>query len=73
MVLILPLNEDKLFIKCKKRQVNVLLLQETHFKSDFTPSCANRYFNMWIHSTHTSQKARGVSVAAHKTPPFTNT
>lgn len=53
-----------------KPEVNVLLLQEMHFQSDSTPSCSNRYFNRLIHSTYPSQKARGVSIASHKTLPI---
>lgn len=53
-----------------KRQVSILLLQETHFHSDSTPSCSNRYFNRWIHSTNPTQKSKGVSIAFHKTLPI---
>lgn len=52
------------------KQVNVLLLQETHFYSDSTPSCSNRCFNWWIHSTHLTQKTKGVSIAFQKMLPI---
>lgn len=54
-----------------KQRVDILLLQETHFKGPDRLTFCNKYYTQWIHCLNPLAKTRGVSIAIHKNLPST--
>ncbi|CAJ0933332.1 unnamed protein product [Ranitomeya imitator] len=49
-----------------KKRVDILLLQETHFRSDRIPKLNHKYYTQWFHGSNSDSKSKGVSIALHK-------
>lgn len=68
------LNCRGLNIQEKRRQIlyhfhklrtQILLLQETHFRTDKIPQFLHKQYPVWFHSTNPSAKSKGVFIAFH--------
>lgn len=64
-------KHSKVLYQIHKKQVHLLLLQETHFKTDHVPQISNKYYKSWYHSTNPLSKSRGVSIGIHKSLLYT--
>lgn len=53
-----------------KQKVGIALFQETHFRTDHIPNLRNKYYTTWFHDSYGYSKARGVSIAIHRTIPY---
>lgn len=58
-------------VRGPKSYIDILLLQETHFKSGSTPPIRSKYYSTWIHSFSPLSKTKVVSIGLHKNLPFT--
>lgn len=53
-----------------KKRVDLLLLQETHFRSDCITWLNTKYYPKWFHSTTAESETKGVSIVIHKNAPI---
>lgn len=68
-----PEKRSKLLLTMHRLHANIVLLQETHFRSDNTPKLSNAYFPTALHATNPKTKTKGVSILIAKNCPFTIT
>ena len=60
-----PEKRRQIVFHFHKLRTQILLLQETHFRSDSVPQLSHKHYPTWYHSTNPSAKSRGVSIAFH--------
>lgn len=65
-----PNKRNQILNFFNKQNVDIILFQETHFRSDHIPKLNNRNYNNWIHDTFSYSKSRGVSIAFHRKVPY---
>lgn len=61
-----PEKRSQILYHFHKAKTQILLLQETHFKSSAVSTFKNPYYQQWFHSTNPQAKSKGVSIAFHK-------
>lgn len=61
-----PKKRSQILYSKHKQRFNILLLQETHFKSSNILSCTNKFYPLWFHSPDSSGASKGVSIGFHK-------
>ncbi|XP_069808018.1 phosphatidylinositol 4,5-bisphosphate 3-kinase catalytic subunit delta isoform-like [Dendropsophus ebraccatus] len=64
-----PAKRSHITYSMHKQHVQILLLQETHFRADHVPRLQNRHYTYWLHSTNPEAKSKGVSIAIHRSLP----
>lgn len=58
-----PVERSKILYGFHKRKVDILLLQEIHFRADGVPYLHSKCYLHWIHSPNQETKSKGVSIA----------
>ncbi|CAJ0962575.1 unnamed protein product [Ranitomeya imitator] len=61
-----PEKRSKVLYGMHKKRVDILLLQETHFRADRIPKLNHKYYTQWFHGSNSDPKSKGVSIALHK-------
>lgn len=64
-----PSKRTQILNSLHKQKIDIILFQETHFRSDNIPKINNRNYVTWIHNTFPYSKSRGVSIAFHRDIP----
>lgn len=54
----------------KKQNTDVLFIQETHFKKNFTPTSKHSFYKQWFNACTPSQRRKGVAILIGKNLPF---
>lgn len=65
-----PSKCSKLWLETKRLGAHILLLQETHFRTDSVPRLPMHIYNQWFLSNSPRPKSDVVAVAIHKNCPF---
>lgn len=58
-----PNKRNQILNLFNKQKIDVILFQETHFRSDHIPKLNNRNYTTWVHDIFSYSKSRGVSIA----------
>lgn len=68
VVVLIPPGEKRsqILYHVHKTQTKILLLQETHHRTDGIQAMPTHYFHSWYLSTNPRAKSKGVSIAFHK-------
>lgn len=64
-----PIKRKKAFLHYKNLNAKVVLLQETHFKTDNHPTFFHKAYNQTFY-TATDSKTKGVAIFLHHTFPM---
>lgn len=64
-----PFKRNQILNSFNKQKIDIILFQETHFRSDHIPKINNRNYVTWVHDTFSYSKSRGVSIAFHRNIP----
>lgn len=65
-----PEKRSQLLTSLKHSKAHIVLIQETHFRTDSIPKLQNRYFPTSIHASNIEAKSKGVTTLISNQCPF---
>lgn len=69
----IPSKRSRILKLFHRNKVDILLLQETHFKKSYTPVTKHNYYTHWFNACSPAQRRKGVSIVFNKHVQFTKT
>ena len=66
----IPAKRGQILHFFKKQRIDVLFLQETHFKKTYTPTIKNYFYRNWFNSCTPLKREKGVSIVISKNVTF---